>query len=377
MSHPPVVASILKSRGAVLELVVAAVVLALGVNLLATAIADLFETSKQAMLWTSLALVVASLAIIARRTIASRYVSRSFEAFLCYHSKENRLVEVPRYAFSEHISDYFKGLFAENEAPKKLWDSDPLSNTFKFDTKTGSFEKRTTAAGQLIVEAVEYLLLEKLSTHLTDYFNHASLDKEGLQELTREDVPSVIFKNRFLDTFSRPMQERAAFVEATLKRGGATIGKISSSYGPGGLRYAEFDLVLPANAKVQRVAPNSVEIDTSKFCVKLEVTFSGFNTNLPRGFERLYLDGMSLGDVQTYSVDIKAIVQFKPLALLSQTGWQYHSWLDSFLTSLEEAVSKEEFFQRIDWYRAMTVARVVQRTLSSVGKKSGPAGSET
>lgn len=376
MSHPPVVASILKSRGAVLELVVAAVFLALGVNLLATTIADLFGTSKQAMLWTSLALVVASLALIARRTIASRYVSRSFEAFLCYHRKENRLIEVPRYAFSEHISGYFNGLFAENEAPKKLWDSDPLSNTFKHDTKTGSFEKRTTAAGQLIVEAVEYLLLEKLSTHLTDYFNHASLDKERLQELTREDVPGVIFKNRFLDTFSRPMQERAAFVEATLKRD-TPIGKISSSYGPGGLRYVEFDLVLPANAKVQRVAPNSVEIDTSKFCVKLEVTFSGFNTNLPRGFERLYLDGMSLGDVQTYSVDIKAIVNFKPLALLSQTGWQYHSWLDSFLTSLEEAVSKEEFFQRIDWDRAMTVARVVQRTLSSAGKKSDPAASET
>lgn len=368
MSHPPVVASILKSRGAVLELVVAAVVLALGVNLLATAIAHLFGTSNQAMLWTSVALVVVSLALIARRTIVSRSVSRSFEAFLCYHKKENRLIEVPRYAFSENISNYLNGLFAENEAPKKLWDADPLSNTFKHDTKTGSFEKRATAAGQLIVEAVEYLLLEQLSTHLTDYFNHASLDTEKLQALTREDVPGVIFKNRFLDTFSRPMQERAAFVESALKRG-TPIGKICSSYGPGGVRYSDFDLVLPKNAKVQRVAPNSVEIDTSKFCVKLEVNFSGFNTNLPRGFERLYLDGMSLDDVGAYRVDIKAIVNFKPLALLSQSGWQYHSWLDSFLTSLEEDVAKEEFFKRIDWDRAITVARVVQRTLSSAATK--------
>lgn len=376
MSHPPVVASILKSRGAVLELVVAAVVLAMGVNLLATVIADLFGASKQAMFWTSLALVIASLALIARRTVAPRYVSRTFKAFLCYHRKENRLIEVPRYAFSEEISGYLKGLFAENEAPKKLWDSDPLSNTFTYDTKTGSFEKRQTAAGQLIVEAVEYLLLEKLSTHLTDYFNHASLDKERLQALTREDVPGVIFNNRFLDTFSRPMHERSAFVEESMKRN-TPIGKISSSYGPGGLRYAEFDLVLPANAKVQRTAPNSIEIDTSKFCVKLEVIFSGFNTNLPRDFERLYLDGMSLRDVQTYSVDIKAVVDFKPLALLSQTGWQYHSWLDSFLSSLEEAVSKKEFFERIDWDRAITVARVVQRTLSPIGKRSDPVESET
>lgn len=375
MSHPPVVASILKSRGAVLELVVAAVFLALGVNLLATAIAQLFGTSNQAMLWSSFGLVAISLSLIARRTLASRYVSRSFEAFLCYHRNENRLIDVPRYAFSENISGYLKGLFAENEAPKKLWEADPLSNTFKHDTKTGIFEKRATAAGQLIVEAVEYFLLEKLSTHLTDYFNHASLDKEKLQALTREDVPGVIFRNRFLDTFSRPMQERAAFVESTLRQG-TSNGKISSSYGPGGLRYADFDLVLPANAKVQRVAPNSVEIETSKFCVKLEVKFSGFNTVLPRGFEHLYLEGMSFEDVQAYHVGIKAIVKFKPLALLSQSGWQYHLWLDSFLTSLEEDVAKEEFFKRIDWDRAMTVARVVQRTLLSAAKKHTPAASE-
>lgn len=201
------------------------------------------------------------------------------------------------------------------------------------------------------------------------------MDKEQLRELTREDVPSVVFKNRFLDTFSRPMHERAAFVDTTLTRT-PSIGKISASFQAGGVRYAEFDLVLPAGAKVSRSSPTSVEIDTPRFRLTIEVAFAAYNTNLPRGFERLYLEGRSLSNVSAYKVDVNTLITFKPLSLLSQSGWQYHTWVDSFLSSLEDAFSADEFFRRIDWDRAMTVARVVQRTLADRPPKAGVSGDD-
>jgi hypothetical protein len=176
------------------------------------------------------------------------------------------------------------------------------------------------------------------------------------------------------------MQDRAAFVERT-SRQNVPIGEIVASYGPEGQRYGRFTLSLPANAKVQRITPTEIRIDTGKFRLKLEIVFSGLNTNLPKNFERLYLNSVKFRDITTFSIQVKAMVIFKPLALLSQSGWQYHLWLDSFLTTLEKRISKKEFFERIKWDQALTVGRVVQATLSlettpSHAKPSAPSVDE-
>ncbi|MES2974831.1 MAG: hypothetical protein V4757_14550 [Pseudomonadota bacterium] len=367
MSQSPVVSALLGSRSSAIELVVAAVLLALAIELIAAAITPSFP-STNVMLWAGVALAAASLAILVRRLLVTVNVQRSFEGFFCVHRKTNELLEVPGYQYSEELTGFFQALFAENEAPKKLWEADPLSKMFEVDPETGSTKKRIAAAGQLVVEATEYFVLENLSTHLTDFFNQPAFDQSLLTELAREDVPGIVFKNRFLDTFSRPMHERAAFVESTINDKSGR--RVSASYGPGGLRYSKFDLVLPKGARVGRSTDYGIEIETPKFHLTLDVDFDGFNTTLPRGFGRLYMDGLSISDLQTYQIGIVTSIRFKPLALFTRSGWQYHMWLDSFLESLESEFAKEDFFRSIAWKQAITVGRVVQRTLAEAAVKA-------
>ncbi len=370
MSQPPILASILKSRGAIVELFIAAVILAIGVNLFAAAIATFFDSNANALVWLSSALIFLSIGLIGRRTISTTRVSRTFEGFIYYSGSENKLIEIPRYEISEQLSLYIDGLFAENEAPKKLWDSDPISKTFDRDAKAGVFKKRATAAGQLLIEATEYFVLQKLSLHLSDYFNRVEVDGHRLEKLTREDVPSVLFKNRFLDTFSRPMQERAAFVDNMLKKKvsfgevGSEFGEVVFSYSADGPHYAKFDLVLPSGAKVSRTQSGCIEIDTPRFCLKIEVEFAGFGAVLPRDFERLYLDRPNSDDTNAFALNVVTDIKFKALSLLFRSGWQYHNWLDSFLDSLEKDFSMNEFFCQIDWNAAATIAHVVQRAVA-------------
>ncbi|SEJ58301.1 hypothetical protein SAMN05216201_11190 [Pseudomonas linyingensis] len=321
------------------------------------------------MLWVGIGLSVVSIVILVRRTAIAVNATRSFDGFFCVNQTTNLLVEVPGYDFSEDMNRSFGALFAENDAPKKLWDSDPLTKTFEYSEVTGTFARRTTAAGQLVIEATEYYLLEKLSTHLTDFFNKPDFNEDLLTEFSREDVPGIVFKNRFLDTFSRPMHERAAFVDSTMEDK-SKVGVVSASSGPGGVQYSKFDLILPASAAVRRNSDHSIEIDTPKFRLKLEVEFIGVNTIVPRGFGRLYLDGLGVPDLQAYKVGINTQVEFKALALFTPSGWQYHMWLDSFLASLEEDFSRDEFFKRIDWPKAITISRVVERTIAEIAKKS-------
>lgn len=357
MLHSPVLDSILKGRGAVIELVIAAVFLALGVNLLATVVGNAFVARQELLLGAGAALTFVSLGLIARRAVPAMKVSREFSGFLCVGQNEAEFVEVPGYDYSEELVGYMKALFAENEAPKKLWIADPLSKSFEFSVETGLATHRLTEAGKLIVEGTEYFVLEKLSTHLTDYFNRPAVEQSRISTLRRENIPGVLLGNRFLDTFSRPRSDRAAFVDEMLN--GSPLGtNVVASYGPNGYRYAQFDLILPSGARLERTSLGQIEVDTPKFTLSINVKFDGYASVLPRDFDELYL-GRPEG-VNEYLVEILTSVSFKPLSLLSQSGWEYHAWIDSFLASLEADFSKKLYFSRIDWERVAITARMIK-----------------
>ena len=371
MRSPPPLDSLLKSRSTLIELVVAAIGLSLGVNLLATAIAAYFESSRSSIAVLGACLTMVSLVVIGRRTLATRRIDRTLEGFLCSSRDTPDLITVPRYRYSEQVEDCLSALFAENEAPKKLWESDPLHKKI---TRSDDHDVRLgaqTAAGKLVVEATEYFTLETLSTHLTDYFNQPELDATKVQELTREDLGPLVFGNRFLDTFSRPMKERAAFVDQVMQDE-PQHESIVAAFG-NGVMFSRFDLVLPEKASVTRLGEGHVSIDAPKFSLTLKIDFQGYGFVLPRGFHELYLGDFSFTDVRSYKVGVAVSIQFKRFALLSRSGWEYHKWLDSFLDKLEEDVSHEAFFNRIAWESAVTAARVVERSVTLREQKKSPS----
>jgi len=376
MQSQPLLAPFLKSRGTLIELVLAAVVLALGINLLATSITVYFQDAAWSLALFGTSLSILSVTVIARRTFSSNHIKRELDGFVCFRRKTSELISIPRYEYVEEIDRYLKALFSENDAPQKLWESDPVHRSFETDQNTGITKHRTTAAGQLLIEATEYFVLENLSIHLTDYFNHSAVDSARLHELTREDVATVVFSNRFLDAFSRPMNERSAFVDDTFGKD-SKHGTVVAASGKGGVKYSRFDLVLPSGAKVFRSDKHSVSIDAPKFLLTMRVNFGAYRANLPRGFSELYIGNLSFPDVSTYKIGITATVHFKPFALLSRAGWEYHQWLDSFLEKLECDFSKRAFLDHIQWNTAITAARVVERTLSKRRKNDDPPEATT
>ncbi|MDP2769099.1 MAG: hypothetical protein Q8O81_04600 [Giesbergeria sp.] len=366
MHSTPPLDSLLKSRSTLIELIVAAIGLALGVNLLASAIAAHFEPSGTTILAIGAVLTLVSLIAIGRRTLATRSVARNLEGFLCFRHDPPNLISIPRYRYSEEIEQSLSALFAENEAPKKLWGSDPVHKKEPPDQALDIRLAGQTAAGKLIVEATEYFVLETLSTHLTDYFNQPALDSTKVRELTREDLGPLVFGNRFLDTFSRPMKERAAFVDQTMEDD-PNNQHIVAAYG-NGVMFSRFDLVLPEKATVTRLDKGLVSIDAPKFRMTLRVDFQGYGSVLPTDFYELYL-GESSMDVRAYKVEASVTIEFKRFALLTRSGWEYHRWLDSFLDKLEEDISHETFLERIGWEAAITTARVVERSVAALEQK--------
>ena len=104
----------------------------------------------------------------------------------------------------------YSPLSSENEL-KKMWDKGPVDKGLHYDKDTGKVSCATGKGHQLIIEATEYYVLEKLSSHLTDYFNRPHFDEQELHTFARNDIPDVLLSNRFLELFSKPMEDRPLF----------------------------------------------------------------------------------------------------------------------------------------------------------------------
>jgi hypothetical protein len=50
-----------------------------------------------------------------------------------------------------------------------------------------------------------------------------------------------------------------------------------------------------------------------------------------------------------YEIHVDIQITVKSRAMLSNSGWEYYRWVDSFLERIEKEVSREAFFNRIQW----------------------------
>ena len=168
----------------------------------------------------------------------------------------------------------------------------------------------------------------------------------------RVDIPSVLLSNRFLELFSQPMAQRPAFV------GMSDNDNTVAAWSADGAFFEKFDLILPKGSIVKRPEKNKIAIETKKLKILIAVRYDRISTNLPRDFEEFYLH---LPNMIAYT-DKEARVLYNPLeihvdiqitvksrAMLSSSGWEYYRWVDSFLERIEVEISREAFFNRIQW----------------------------
>ena len=340
-------------RANLVELVVVTLLLAMGVNLISDHAVAAAGISHATALMIGLILCLASIAYLTARVFAGWTEARSYEGFVVYDKGQNQIIPISRYELGECVPAYLEAAFAENEALRTLWDREPLKDLSSFDRDSGTVTRKPVRSAHILSEAIEYFLLDKLSTHLTDYFNDPNFRKRNLELYRRQDVPEVLLSNRFLELFSRPMEERAAFVEFAIEEEGP--GEVVVKSGLRGALYSRFELVLPKGSVVRRPESRRVEIETRRMTIGLQVRFEGFSAVLPRAFEKWYLGIEDWQNLHPYQVSIDVDVTLKFGGLLTSLGWEYYQWVDSFLERVERDASQDAFLDAIGWEYALTV----------------------
>lgn len=347
------------------EILALAFLLALGINLLSSALPVELSLSSRGTGVVGLMLIFTSVAYLAYRFRAVTARELKLEGILAL-DKARKPEEIDRYELSERMNRYFRGISAENKAIAKLWTDSRIG--IELDEIARTSRGAHSQANQLVHEALEYFVLDRLTLHLSAYFDsERDVDECSVVRVERADIPQVLLQNRFLELFSKPMEMREAFMDHCT---GDEHGKIVYATGKDGAFFDHFELVLPSKSKVARLPGSGLSIQTSRFHLTVRPEFIGASTIFPNRFEELYLD-RKFDDLDLYGVSLRVKVEFKWWSLLTNSGWDYYEWLDSFLDELAATFDFENFLSKINWEAAASVATVLQNQARKASQSGG------
>lgn len=359
MAKNKIFSSLIDNKRESSGLIMTSVLVAVGVNMLSTGIVDLlglrfgFQIKEVILITIGIFLSLGVLAWNAWTNFRRLNQTKKFEGFIIYDEINHKIISVPEYTISTDMAQYQQWASSENKALEKLWKEDNISQFRNFRGKIDQNLLNTlTQSGTLLTELLEYCLIEKLSLHLTDYYNKFD-GKLKVQEFQKTDIPQVLLTNRFLRLFSEDMINRESFMCLSNNFNDendacSTVCVLNSS----GAYYHKFDLTLPENSKITRKNKNEIIIDTPILTLSLTSLFSGLSTALPHDFYKYYLRSASqhYTSLHDYKFNVEISVKFKLTSLFMRKKMDvYYSWIDSFLDEITEYMEKDRFFDKIDW----------------------------
>jgi len=342
---------LLNSKQSLIEVILIASLIGIGINFISTSVFEIFNLKHRNTIFLTIGgfLLILSAIYFAFKIFQRRKVSRHYKGFIVFKKEEQLPMECDGYEYSEELRRNFDAAFSENKALKHIWESDQSDPIDKF---------------KIVIEATEYYLIDTLSTHLSDYFNNSHFNKNQIEELSRKHIPHVLLENRFLELFSKPMEQREQFIQSVEKeKKEKSVGKVIMSYGESGALFKDFDLVLPKKSTVKK-DNNSFTIETPRFNLTFKIVYGGFGSVLPSGYVNDYLGFDSYTDQMTNQINLEVEIDYKWTSFFFNTGWNYYEWLDLFLEKIESEFSKNHYFKTIQWDTIYAQSKVINRLLN-------------
>ena len=265
---------------------------------------------------------------------------------------EKKLLPIPGYSFATEIAGYLKGLFVENVSFEKRWNKNPL--WFEFEK-----EGKENFGNYLTSKSIEYYLIQRLSLHLSSFYGQNKFQGDKLITFERKDIPSIILENEFLELFSKPMNQRPMFSDEIEEDEEGTVW-----FGlPNGLTFDKFELTLPVSSKIKKRSPYELRIITPKMIIDFDTKFKisgGKIKGVNRDFYQYYMNINSFEDYWEFTVKIKVSFKFNFISIFSNRRNDYYNWVDSFIKELNSNISKEEYFNKINWQFLNNIRRILK-----------------
>ena len=357
MKHNRIIGSFKNTKAKTFEIIILSMCMALGINFIASGVMILVD-KKSAVACIIIGIIISlfTFIVIFISWLKTLNIKEEIEGFFVYDEIEHEIIGIPEYEVSNDMEKYLNAAFVENEAIKSHWKSGGLNSFIPAKADEDRYIKsKASESAVLLVELLEYCILERLSTLICDYFNRFEEGENKTREYSRKDIADILLSNRFLNLFSEPVKNRSFFVDADID------DNVVLAYGPGGVIYSKFDLVLPAKSKIKRIDKNTLLIDMNGFTLKISCVFGGFNTFIEPSLHQYYIGCNDREEYSDYQFNINIEVKWKWKALFYFSDWKYYEWIDLFIDKLYEYADKKTFLQMINWNTTKALLRCMER----------------
>lgn len=354
-------------------IIVYSIVLGISINIISGIISEILDIPirLELIIWGFISLSVVLISQIIKLCRLNNKVK--FDClFIADESEKNEFVEIPNYKISMEMSRNFKSAFSENSAYQRIWEDSGLDKLNNKKTKASASESK-----KLLLEMIEYCLLQHFSIFIGDYYNTRNITKK-IVSYSENDIPDVLLKNRFLKLFSEDPQNRSAFcsnqkskiyiVEDSNDLTEYDFDNVVYMIGNNGALFRRFKLTMPKGSKVFRENDNTIVLDTKLFTLKYKVAFDGFTTVVEPDFYKYYLHKDKKFEFHDWKFYVEIDVKYKISSLLKLWDWKYYNWLDEYLEKLANYCDINIFYKNIGWEESKTILRILKTPKSDNDK---------
>ncbi|MDO6487356.1 hypothetical protein Q4503_06565 [Colwellia sp. 6_MG-2023] len=372
MGNSGLISSSLSQKKWIVELIVIAVMIGLGVGIISSSFVTFITLPVFNIIVIALLLILIGFLVLCKSIVATLSFNEKIRAqFLL--DENNSIISIRKYKFATELARTLKAVFQESKALEKIWNEqhvkskigaevsrDESSNdnqppkkdieyyaVCKVEEVEGEPKAKHEKQGGLLKEAIEFVILEELSLHLSSYFNDYQEDDE-IRELQRKDVPEFLLENRVFATLTKPIEDRDIFIDAFPDPEKRPEGEICMLYGSNGAMYSKFDLLLPKGTKITKNGNGGFKLENSRLVLEIEVIFEGFSASFSNEFVKFYV-GKNPRSTKGKLIYVNISGHVKPLSLLKSSGWVYYKWLDSFINRMKNNLSFEHFLDNVHW----------------------------
>lgn len=339
-----------------INIILYSVILGVIINVISNALGIIFNLNP--WIYVTSGIIIALVLIVVTLIHNINKLNQTTEnkgAFIIDKQSNNKLITIPDYNISEDMVNNLNAAFVENAAIEKMWQNGSF-NVFEFVgvNKEKRIIAKASETSIILIELIEYSILNDFSVFIGDYFNQRHLNNNVIN-LDQKSIPDILLENRFLKLFSEDPNNRMSFVNDDSEN---DYENVVESYQNGAI-FRRFQLNLPKGSKVFRLDKNTISIDTKLFTLTIKILFGGFNTFIQKEFFDYYLHKKK-NDCTEFEFNVEIKVKYKLHSIFKIMDWKYYNWLDEYIERLSHYCDIDTFYNDINWKQNKTIIRLLK-----------------
>lgn len=331
----------LDARIGLTEIVITAVLLAVGTNLLASAIAEYVSPIAVAVL--GIAFSFAGLGYVWNKRFPKVDARRSL-AFIATDYLKRELVPMGDYPLAFWVSRSLEA--AMIESPDLRPELSRAASSIERDRETC----------EILREAAEFYVVFELMGAIWDAYAERNTNADGRIRHRVRDFFGELLSNRVLNLISAPTQGRSSMGHQSVD--GSTL-----VVHPDGALFLGLEARMPDEATVTRPSPSTIRLTLRTLVLDIDTSIVR-DEGVSSRFETLYLkrepfSTLFIGVSFSTSLTLRSRLPFLGRLSRDSAAWREYLWVTEYVESLHDAVSWPSFLEYLGWEAVPAIAHVL------------------